>query len=84
MIGRMLAHFRITGALGKGGMGEVYLAEDTKLGRRVAIKVLPESSTSDPASLARFAREAEAVAGLNHPNVVTALLGRGERTASIS
>ena len=71
MIGETLAHFRITAALGKGGMGEVYRAEDTKLKRQVAIKVLPEEFTSDPTSLARFEREARLVAALNHPNIVT-------------
>jgi serine/threonine-protein kinase len=71
MIGETLAHFRITAALGKGGMGEVYRAEDTKLGRPVAIKVLPEKYISDHAGLARFEREARLVAALNHPNIVT-------------
>jgi serine/threonine-protein kinase len=71
MIGETLAHFRITAALGKGGMGEVYRAEDTKLKRQVAIKVLPERFTSDRNSLARFEREARLVAALNHPNIVT-------------
>ena len=71
MIGETLAHFRITAALGKGGMGEVWRAEDTKLGRAVAIKVLPEAFTSDPRRLARFEREARTVAALNHPNIVT-------------
>ena len=56
MIGTMLAHFKITGKLGEGGMGEVYRAQDTKLGREVAIKVLPEAFTQDPERLARFER----------------------------
>lgn len=71
MIGETLAHFRITAALGKGGMGEVYRAEDTKLGRQVAIKVLPGKLTFDRVSLARFKQEARLVAALNHPNIVT-------------
>jgi serine/threonine protein kinase len=58
MIGRTLTHCRVTTAIGAGGMGEVYRATDTKLGREVAIKLLPEASASDPERLARFEREA--------------------------
>ena len=71
MVGRTLAHYEITGLLGKGGMGEVYRARDTKLGRDVALKVLPAEMASDPTRLSRFSREAKTVAGLNHPNIVT-------------
>ncbi|MCG6950690.1 MAG: serine/threonine protein kinase, partial [Acidobacteria bacterium] len=71
MIGNNLAHYRIVGGLGKGGMGEVYLAEDTRLNRRVALKVLPSEMAADPERRARFEREAQAVAALNHPNIVT-------------
>jgi TolB-like protein/predicted Ser/Thr protein kinase len=71
VIGRALSHYRINAAIGKGGMGEVYRATDTKLGREVALKVLPTDVASDPERLARFQREARAVAALNHPNVVT-------------
>jgi len=69
MIGQTLAHFRIIDKLGEGGMGTVYLAEDTKLGRQVAIKVLPEAFTADAERLARFEREAKVLAALNHPNI---------------
>jgi tetratricopeptide (TPR) repeat protein len=68
---RTLAHYRVIEQLGSGGMGEVYLAEDTRLHRKVALKVLPASLASDPERLERFAREAEALASLNHPNIVT-------------
>jgi serine/threonine protein kinase len=69
MIGTNIAHYKITGKLGQGGMGEVYRATDTKLDREVAIKVLPESFAQDKERLARFDREAKALASLNHPNI---------------
>jgi serine/threonine protein kinase len=71
MIGRILAHYEVVGSLGKGGMGEVYVAEDTKLQRRVALKVLPKEMAADPERRSRFEREARAVAALSHPNIVT-------------
>jgi hypothetical protein len=69
MIGRTLAHYRITAAIGAGGMGEVYRATDVKLGRDVAIKVLPAELARDADRLARFEREAKLLASLNHPNI---------------
>ena len=69
MIGTTLAHYRITASLGKGGMGEVWRAEDTRLGREVALKVLPEEFAADPDRYARFEREAKVLASLNHPNI---------------
>jgi len=71
VIGKTLAHYKIVSSIGKGGMGEVYVAEDTKLGRRVALKVLPEEMAAEPERRARFEREARAVAALSHPNIVT-------------
>ncbi len=71
MLGETLLHYRILRKLGAGGMGEVYLARDTKLGRDVAVKVLPPELSSNPDRLERFRREASIVAALNHPNIVT-------------
>jgi TolB-like protein len=71
LIGRTLAHYRITAAIGAGGMGEVFRATDTKLEREVALKVLPAAVAADPERLGRFQREARAVAALNHPHIVT-------------
>ncbi len=69
MIGQTLAHYRITAPLGAGGMGEVYRATDMKLGRDVALKLLPEAFAADPERLARFEREAKLLASLNHPGI---------------
>lgn len=71
MIGRTLAHYRITASLGSGGMGEVYRARDAKLGRDVALKVLPSEMAGSPERLERFRREAKALAALDHPGIVT-------------
>ncbi|MEO7157005.1 MAG: protein kinase [Vicinamibacterales bacterium] len=68
---QVLNHYRILGPLGRGGMGEVYLAEDTRLHRKVALKILPAVMAADPERRIRFEREAQAVAAINHPNIVT-------------
>src|SRR5262245_19480677 len=67
--GTRLGPYEIVSVLGEGGMGQVWRARDTKLGREVAIKVLPTSLTTDPERLARFSREAQVLASLNHPNI---------------
>ena len=71
MIGTKLAHYEITAHIGSGGMGEVYRATDTKLGRPVAIKILPEKFARDPERVARLDREAKVLASLNHSNIAT-------------
>src|SRR6188508_71430 len=68
--GARLGPYQITGALGEGGMGEVYRAHDTRLNRTVALKVLPPHLAEDPAARARFVREGQALAALSHPNLV--------------
>ena len=77
--GTRLGSYEILSPLGAGGMGEVYRARDTRLGRAVAVKVLPEAVASSADRLARFEREARTVAGLNHPNIVTLYSVEDER-----
>ncbi|MBN2241097.1 MAG: serine/threonine-protein kinase [Acidobacteria bacterium] len=71
MIGKMLTHYEITSLIGRGGMGEVYQAKDRRLGRDVAVKVLPEEFARDADRVARFQREAKLLASLNHPNIAS-------------
>src|SRR5262245_14763817 len=69
--GQMISHYQVLSLLGAGGMGEVYLAEDTRLGRKVALKLLPQIFTQDRERVLRFQQEARAASALNHPNILT-------------
>ena len=71
MTGKTIAHYRVGANLGAGGMGEVYRATDTKLNRDVALKVLPELFANDEQRMARFSREAQVLASLNHPDIAS-------------
>ena len=78
--GSQVGHYRIIRPLGAGGMGEVWLADDVTLKRKIALKVLPAGMAADPERLARFQREAQAVAALTHPNMSRSI--RSSRTAT--
>jgi eukaryotic-like serine/threonine-protein kinase len=71
LVGKHIAHYQVLSLVGTGGMGEVYLAEDTRLGRRVALKLLPEDLAKNERRVSRFQQEARAVSNLNHPNILT-------------
>ncbi len=69
MLGKTISHYKVLEKIGQGGMGEVYRATDTKLNRDVALKILPQQFAADAQRMARFQREAEVLASLDHPNI---------------
>ena len=82
-VGSPLGHYEVTALIGEGGMGQVYRATDTKLNCQVALKLLPEAFAADPDRLARFQREAQVLASLNHPGIAAIYgLGRSRRVRS--
>src|SRR6476660_7371457 len=71
LVGKLIGHYRVESLIGVGGMGEVYLARDERLGRKAALKLLPDDLTIDEAPLSRFKNEARSASALNHPNILT-------------
>ena len=71
LVGKLIGHYRVESLIGAGGMGEVYLARDERLGRKAALKLLPHSLTTDETQLSRFKNEARTASALNHPNILT-------------
>src|SRR5437762_10397954 len=71
LVGKVIGHYRIESLIGVGGMGEVYLARDERLGRKIALKLLPDNLTMDETQLSRFKTEARSASALNHPNILT-------------
>src|SRR5438105_6407607 len=85
MIGQTISHSQMTKKIGAGGMGEVYLAHDTRLDRQVALKLLPAEFTQDADRVRRFIQEAKAASALNHPNIITVHeIGEAEGTRYIA
>src|SRR6266436_2805934 len=80
LVGKVIGHYRIESLIGAGGMGEVYLARDERLGRKVALKLLPERLTVDETQLSRFKTEARSASALNHPNILTVYEARSFRS----
>ena len=83
-VGSRLGHYDVTALIGEGGMGQVYRATDTQLGRDVALKILPDAFAADPDRLARFQREAQVLGSLNHPNIAAIYcIGKSDDTQAL-